>query len=449
MEGNMRCIYRLTVILWVLAVAFTPAPAQQDGRPPLLSEHKAELIRDLSTGLTDVYVFPDVAERMVELIQGKLDRGEYDGLDTIAAFTRQLTEDLQSISHDKHLHVSPTQPPPDSADGQPDRADMRRSMLENARFQNFGFEKIERLPGNIGYLDLRGFFDAEAGGDTAVAAMNYLANSSALIIDLRQNGGGSPSMIQLISSYFFDEPQHLNTFYIRQTDSYKQFWTQSNVRGPRLTDTPVYVLTSGRTFSAAEEFTYNLKNMERATIVGETTGGGAHPVEGITSIMGGGHHARISMPFGRAINPITETNWEGTGVEPHIQVPAAQALDVAQAEILKTLAEKEGDPERRFGFEWASDGLESQLHPVELGSGEAEAYMGQFGPRKIMLEDGRLFYQRDEGPRYELVAMGDDRFRLPELDMFRIQFGRDGAGRVVELTGQYSNGRTDGNERSN
>jgi len=445
----MRCIRPLTVCLWILATAFTPLPAQQgDQPPPLLAEHKAELIGDLSRGLTEIYVFPDVADRMVQQIQGKLERGDYDELATLAAFTNQLTDDLQSISHDKHLHVSPTQPPPDSGDGQPDREEMRRRMLDDARFRNFGFEKIERLPGNIGYLDLRGFFDAEAGGDTAVAAMNFLANSSALIVDLRQNGGGSPSMIQLISSYFFDEPQHLNTFYIRRTDDHKQFWTQSNVRGPKMVDTPIYILTSGRTFSAAEEFTYNLKNMERATIVGETTGGGAHPVDGITSEMGGGNYARISMPFGRAINPITKTNWEGTGIEPHIQVPADKALDVAQAEILKTLAEKEEDPERRFGFRWAAEGLASSLHPVTLPPEAATAYTGQFGPRKIALEDGVLIYQRDDGPRYELVAMGDDRFRLEELAMFRIQFGRDETERVVELTGQYSNGQTDGNERS-
>jgi hypothetical protein len=436
---------RIAMTLWVglLAVTGTVVAAA-----PLAHEQKAELIKDLSEGLNEIYVFPEVAEQMVKLINDNLEQGEYAGLDSLPAFTQRLTEDLQSISHDLHLRVRPTDPPPPT-DPNADDADHDDGASDDARFNNFGFHKLERLPGNIGYLDLRGFSDAGGAGPTAVAAMNFLANSSALIIDLRQNGGGSPSMIQLISSYFFAEPQHLNTFYIRQTDSHKQFWTHANVDGPKMVDTPIYVLTSGRTFSAAEEFTYNLKNMERATIVGETTGGGAHPVTGMVSDMGGGHYAFASIPFGRAINPITKTNWEGTGVTPHIQVPAAQALRAAQVEILESLAAAEENPDRKFGFKWALEGLRAQLDATMLSSDMAAAYVGRYGPRSVSFEDGRLLYQREDGPRYELLAMGNDRFRIEEIDYFRVQFGRDDASRVVELTGLYADGRTAGNHRDN
>ena len=143
-------------------------------------------------------------------------------------------------------------------------------------------------------------------------------------------------MIQLLSSYFFEEPVHLNDFYTRQTDEWEQSWTQAHVEGPRMTDVPIFVLTSGRTFSAAEEFTYNLKQLERATIIGETTRGGAHPVmsrifqcEGLT--------IRITIPFSRAVNPITGTNWEGTGIEPHISVAAEDALERAIEEARKRI----------------------------------------------------------------------------------------------------------------
>ena len=150
--------------------------------------------------------------------------------------------------------------------------------LAQLRRENFYFERVERLDGNVGYLDFRQFVDARLAGATAVAAMNFLSNCDAIIIDLRQNGGGEPSMIQLLTSYFFDEPKHINSFYVRYSDSIEQFWTQAYVPGKKMPDVPLYVLTSSYTFSGAEEFTYNLKNLKRATIIGETTGGGAHPV---------------------------------------------------------------------------------------------------------------------------------------------------------------------------
>ena len=376
----------LALLLAVLAGA---TPGFADPEETLAREHKAELIRDVSRALHEIYVFPDVAEKMIAFIERKLEDGGYDPLDTITDFTQELTADLQSISHDLHLRVRPFTRPP-GEEGVPNRADQRRRRMEQAKRDNFGFRKVERLPGNIGYLRFDAFNDADIAGDTAVSAMNFPANSAALIIDLRNNGGGSPSMIQLISSYFFEEKRHLNTFYVRRSDSYDEFWTHENVKGPRMVDVPIYVLTSHRTFSAAEEFTYNLKHMERATIVGETTGGGAHPVDGMISDMGGGFMASASIPFGRAINPTTGTNWEGTGVKPHIEVTAEEALNRAQIEALTGLAANAVDPEERFALNRAREGLEAASHRVDLGASQARAFVGQYGPRRITLEEGRL-----------------------------------------------------------
>lgn len=439
----------------VLSVGITLFSNQTMSQPsqlpasPLEDSHRAELIRDVSEGLTEVYVFEDVARQMVELINGKLERGEYDQFDSLPALTEQLTADLQSISHDLHLSVRAAPPPAQSTSGEDlgaeDRAQRR---LQRAKARNFGFQKMEILPGNIGYLELRGFEDADIGGDTAVAAMNFLANSSAIIFDLRQNGGGSPSMIQLISSYLFDESRHLNSFHVRRTDSIEQFWTQARVQGAKMVDTPVYILTSGRTFSAAEEFTYNLKNMERATVVGETSGGGAHPVDFVDMDLGDNHHARMSLPFGRAVNPITGTNWEGTGVEPNIETPAEQALDIAQIEILKTLSAAATDEREKFRYDWAREELDYRLSPPDSSMDGASGYVGQYGPRKISLEDGRLTYQRGEGQKMTLTPMGDaDLFHVGDLDYFRIQFRRDANGDVIGLVGQYNDGRTDQNDR--
>ncbi len=191
---------------------------------------------------------------------------------------------------------------------------------------NCGFKKAEILEGNIGYLKFDFFADPGVCGPTVVAAMNFLANVDAVIFDLRENGGGDPKMVAFVSSYLFAERTHLNDLWTRKGDVTEQYWTDPYVPGKRLDGKPAFVLTSKNTFSGGEEFTNNLKVLKRATIVGETSGGGAHPVRGhrITE------HFGIGVPFARAINPVNHTNWEGTGVEPDVKVAAADALSTAE-----------------------------------------------------------------------------------------------------------------------
>jgi retinol-binding protein 3 len=406
---------------------------------------RAEIIDEVTEALNEVYIFPEKAAEMEELVRFKLKEGAYDDVTSLMAFSELLTRDLRAICKDRHLRVMPSAPRSETEEQGPSPDEERAQRLAEQRYRNFGFEKVERLAGNIGYIDLRMFADAADGGDTAIAALNFLAHCDALIVDLRQNGGGSPSMIQLISSYLFDEPQHLNSFYIRNTDTTRQFWTHALVEGPRLSDVPVYVLTSRFTFSAAEEFTYNLKNMERATIIGETTGGGAHPVEFRRFVDCG---VEMSLPYGRAISPITKTNWEGTGIAPHIKVSAPEALDVARLEAMKKLVDQVTDGGKKKMIEWAMKTLEAARNPVSLSPGKLKPFVGVFGPRTITLEKGSLFYKRDNRPGYELVPMGGDLFGLNGLEYFRIQFVRDGSGKVSKLVGLYDNGLSDTNDRS-
>jgi len=204
--------------------------------------------------------------------------------------------------------------------------EQQEEYLLKAKADNYGFHKVERRPGNIGFIDLRGFHDPKSGGETAAYAMNPMMNTEALIFDLRNNGGGNPFMVAFITSYLFDsEPFHLNSFYSRAKDDLSQSWTLPYVPGKRYGNKPVYVLTSNRTFSAAEEFAYNLKNLKRATIVGEVTAGGAHP--GFSHQLN--KHFSIFIPDGRAINPITQTNWEGTGVIPDVKTTQNEAYETA------------------------------------------------------------------------------------------------------------------------
>ena len=430
---------------FILLLAPTRGLGQEEATE-IDAEGRAAIVEDVTAALNRVYIFADVAAKMEEKVKGELASGAYDDLSALPAFCERLTEDLQSISHDLHLRVRYAPPPQaGAADQRPSPEELRERRLRAARRDNFCFRELELLAGNVGYLKLDCFMGADIGGATAIAAMNFLSGSDALIFDLRENGGGAPSMIQLISSYLFEEPTHLNSFYIRETDETDQFWTQAHVEGARMTEPPVFVLTSGRTFSAAEEFTYNLKHLERATIVGETTGGGAHPVRGHEVE---GYPVRMSLPFGRAVNPVTGTNWEGTGVGPHIEVAAGRALDVAHLEALTKLEEMTEDDDSREALAFSRLALETHLEPLEIPADELRPLVGAYGPRRISLEDGTLFYRRDGRPNRPLLAAGEDRFFIEGVQDFYLRFERDSAGRVVRVHGHYLEGRRDQNERS-
>lgn len=289
--------------------------------------------------LNESYVFPQTAKKMEQALRLHQKRGEYDGVTDGEKFASLLTTQLQEVSKDKHLRVSfsAARYPDDLAAPAPEQVAQNRRMTERA---NCGFEKAELLPGNVGYVKFNMFANPDVCGQTAIAAMNFLANVEAIVFDLRDNGGGNPAMIALISTYLFDQPTHLNDIWTRKTDSTQQYWTLSVVPGKRLAAVPAFVLTSSRTFSGAEEFTYNLKTLKRATIVGETTGGGAHPVSGERI----DDRFVIGVPFARAVNPITKTNWEGTGVEPDIKVAAPDALTTAQKLAGARIASGKGAP---------------------------------------------------------------------------------------------------------
>ncbi len=295
---------------------------------------RARVIDGAIAQLNEFYVFPDTTKKMADAVKAKQKKGDYDSITDGDAFAKMLTENFQELSHDKHLRVnfSPA-PMPERPEGPPN-ADERARYRKDMERMNCGFDKVEILSGNVGYLKFNFFADPEVCGPTAVAAMNFLANVDAIIFDLRENGGGDPKMIAFISTYLFSEPTHLNDLWERKGDATHQYWTLPYVPGKRLDGKPAYVLTSKQTFSGAEEFSYNLKNLKRATLIGETTGGGAHPVSGHRI----DEHFMIGVPFARAINPISKTNWEGTGVEPDVKVPSADALATAQ----KLAAEKLG-----------------------------------------------------------------------------------------------------------
>ncbi|TPG05374.1 peptidase [Rhodanobacter glycinis] len=302
---------------------------------------RAEVVDGIVASLDRAYVFPDKAAVMGKNLRAQLQHGDFDSLVSAEKFADTLTDALQRDSHDKHLEVRYFEDAiPLKADPAESPVDEAAELSESKRF-NFGFNNVDRLPTDIGYVDMHQFGRKDQIATRIAATMTMMSDTKALIIDLRHCHGGDPEGVMLFASYLYDKPTHLNDVYWRDENRTEQRWTQASVAGTKYGEArKLYLLTSGDTFSGCEDFAYALKNNKRATLIGETTGGGAHA--------GGPHrldaHFMMFVPSGRPINPVTHTDWEGVGVVPDVKTSAKNALDVAQLAILKDLLTAEADP---------------------------------------------------------------------------------------------------------
>ncbi|NIM18113.1 MAG: hypothetical protein GTO45_39595, partial [Candidatus Aminicenantes bacterium] len=322
--------FRFGFLIFCLALVFSVISAHQgcgkadrQGLREVTAKERKSVVERVSQLLVEKYVFPETAEKCVKHIQSRLSAGAYDKIKNPREFVISLNKDLQSISKDKHMRVV-------VLFGQSSKEE--NPLLDKLSYNhflqrgNFGFISVKWIKGNIGYLDLRAFCPVDVAGEKVVAVMSFLSNMDAIIIDLRKEVmGGRPEMVQLICSYFFDKPTLLGKTYFRKDDITEENWTLREVQGKRMPDIPLYILTSKNVFSAGESFTYNLQALKRATVIGERTKGGAH----ITQKIQINDRFVVYVPWGRAINPITGTNWEGVGVEPDIKVKSKNALKVA------------------------------------------------------------------------------------------------------------------------
>lgn len=344
----MKRLGLLALLVLAVAPPLAAQPAPPQAEPPdfqVTAEERTAVIDGSIAKLNEAYIFPEMAKKMESALRARMGRGEYRSITSANELVRKLTEDLREVSKDGHLEIECfREGAPEPSAGEEPSADELKADREILSKFNFGFEKVERMQGNIGYLDIRGFFPPQIAADTASAAMSFLANTDILIIDLRQNGGGDPAMVSYVLSYLFDKATHVNDLYSRFEDTTHQWWTLTSVPGLRFGgQKPIYVLTSHDTFSGAEEFANDLKTQKRAQLIGEVTGGGSHPTRSFKV----SEHCTVNVPFGRAINPITRTDWEGVGVAPDIVKPAGEALTVAYRLALEKLLETEKDPERR------------------------------------------------------------------------------------------------------
>ncbi|MES2316999.1 MAG: S41 family peptidase [Pseudomonadota bacterium] len=332
----------LSASLYANAQQMPGGPGQPDMR--IDAAQRKQLIDGMLKEMHANYVFPEKAKKVDADIRQHQQRGDYDAVTSAEKLSGLLTEHVYATTKDKHLKVfySNRPIPVESKDKKPS-AEETAEQLAGMQSQNFGIERIERLPFNVGYLALNAFAPSKDAAQSLSAAMTSLAYTDSLIIDLRKNGGGDPATVTFLASYLLDERTHMTDIYYRQGDHTEQMWSQDVVPGLRYGQKKdVYILTSKHTFSAAEDFSYAMKSLKRAIIVGETTGGGAHPGD----MMRLNEHFSMFIPNGRSIGPVTKTNWEGVGVAPDMSVPAEDAMKTAQIAILKKLAGKEKNPGR-------------------------------------------------------------------------------------------------------
>ena len=321
----------------ILALGLAPSSAAQAPKPDSAATVDAATRKQVIDGVVrrieDGYIFPDKAKQMALAVRRNLGRGEYDRITGATALAERLTRDLRAVSRDLHLEVSYVSGGvrDEVPDAEP-TPEERREQAALGRRINWGFERVERLNGNVGYLEIRTFnFDAESVDSTLAAAMSFLANTDALIIDVRRNGGGDPNMVAAVCSYLMPAGTLVNKFYWRPQNRWDEFRTKKVSGRHYGTSRPVYVLTSDHTFSGAEEFAYDVQTQKRGEVVGDTTGGGAHPggFRKVTEQFG------VWVPSGRAVNPVTGKNWEGTGVIPDVPAAADDALRMAHLRALR------------------------------------------------------------------------------------------------------------------
>jgi hypothetical protein len=393
---------------------------------------QAEIIDSVTSLFRARYVYPEMAIRMDSLVRANFTAGKYSADTTLGAYLQSLKNDLREISRDGHIWIEPI---PEHRWYVVEGDTAATEQIAAMRADNFGWKELKYMPGGVGYINVVSFDDTAYAARTAEAALSFMANCRTLIIDLRQHHGGYENMQTLVCSYFFEQPTQLSSLYWTYLDSTAPAWTLPEVGGTPLYDKELYLLTSRATASGAEAFAYNLKNYQRATVVGETTAGAAHWTDDyeFPSL-----DVVVAIPVARPIHPLTGTNWEGTGVAPDIEVPADQALDRAYLDALEKLAARETDEARKREIEWLFPTVQARLNPVNLSAELISKYVGEYRhPTRdtrywISEKNGKLYYRHTDGEEYGLIPLTETIFGFDD-DPTRVRMVVDEAGRVTEM----------------
>lgn len=445
----MRHSLVLNAAIWlgvgsIEALAQLPATAAPAAPTRIDATIRRAVVDTLAARLIRHYVDADTGMLIAARMRARLSAGAYDSITSPGRFAEALTVDLRSINDDRHLNVTYNPESPGATPG-PQGLQMPAVLPQPtmpsgppptgpgpdaARRSNYSLGRVDILPGNVGYLDIRGFSGAQFVIPAIKSALEYLQGTDAIIFDLRRNGGGSPFSVNIIISHF-TTADTIPSLTVKNRSGNQTFtrYTFATVPGPRRPTVPLYVLTSGATASAGEDFTFVLKNMKRATIVGETTAGAGHNNANLN--LGNGFNASIS--FTRVVDPKTGAEWERVGVTPDVKVDQAKALDVAHALALQTIAATETDARRVGVLNLTREAVEAQVTPRMVPAALLAAYAGDYeGGRKVGVEAGQLtFSPRPGAPPDQLVALRDNTFAIGAT---RLSFERDGARYRLRIT---------------
>jgi hypothetical protein len=391
------------------------------------------LIDSVENALNRNYVFPEKSKLMADKLKSQYKKGTYKSLRDPFQIRLALENDIRSAHKDGHLHLN--------YDSVWAKRLLERKQttsinddsipLRRERGENFFFKRVEILDGNIGYVQFHGFssFVKEAKPMLS-AAFRFVENTSAVIIDLRTNGGGSPSMVRQIASYFVNERTHLNDIYKRKGNETKEYWADPKDADGVTLLMPVYILTSKNTFSAAEDFTYAMQVNKRAVVVGDTTGGGAHPIDAF--VIGQGYV--MTIPVARSINPITKTDWEGTGVLPDVPARSNEALVKAQELILLNKLSKLSDEREK---EQVQLNLLALRPTVMLTREQWKSLDGRYENNKFHLQissnpDKLILKQEWDGAEIAFEAKSELEFLCKDLQ-FPLKFSKNAQGEVTQV----------------
>ncbi|MEO6903574.1 MAG: S41 family peptidase [Bacteroidia bacterium] len=409
----------------------------------LTTKSRTEIVKNISESLVANYVFPDTAVKMSNFIKSKLKKGGYNKITDPVAFSDALTIDLYSIYRDGHMLVKF-----DPGEIKPmlkTISTIDEDRLKKIKQANFGLRKVEILDGNIGYLCMSHFWaDSIHGKETVKATLQFISNTNALIIDLRDCGGGSQETVNMICGYFLEKSTHINDMFDRSANTLTEYWTKPDTAFHELTKMPLYILVNNKTFSAAEEFCYDLQCIKRATIIGETTGGGAHG----TFYKNVSNGFVLSIPYSTAINPITKTSWEKVGVKPDIETLSNRALETAEMKIFENILSKTKDESELFDLNWNIELLRAINNPIILKEGTLEEYSGVYGERVFTVEHGNLYYQRSGRPKFELESMSPTIMKGKGNKYFKIEFVKNDTGEVYKVNVYYQDNRMETSTRT-
>ena len=386
----------------------------------LTAAEKTDILSDIIQKLEIIYPFPEISEKIIIGLKTQISNGYYDGINSPVDFATQVTNSLEEFSNDKHLDLIYN---PDLAkvllEDSSVSSDYTEEEAKTEIWNNYGFKELKILEGNVGYLNISVFFSTDYAGKIADISMAYFSNCNALIIDLRQNGGGWGDMVVYLLGYLIDnkEPLLLNITESTLDSSIYSEIVPTYVPGKKLTNIPIYILTSPATASAAEAFIAHLKYFNtNVTIVGKKTNGAENPVEHIAI----DENFILQIPAWKKIyakNPIV---WEGVGINPDIEVDPGEAMATAYKNALQKLLKTSNEQTAIDKYQWALDGLTASYDNADINS--IKKYAGSYGKIQIKLKNDKLYYQFEDRPAILLIPISIDYFLAEGVDYFRIKF---------------------------